>query len=201
MSKHATPDHPIHDLISTRWSPYNFSSRPVPREDLLSVFEAARWAASSFNEQPWRYVVATRDSPEDFERILGCLLEGNQAWARHAPVLALGCARSTFTRNDRYNRVALHDLGLASASLSLEATSRGVFVHQMAGLVPDRAREVFAIPDQFEVVTALALGYRAESDTGDADLASRDERPRSRRTLSEFVFGGAWGSPAPISGE
>ena len=195
MSKSASPDHRIHELISKRWSPYSYSNRPLPREDLLSIFEAARWAASSFNEQPWRYIVATRDRTDDFERILSCLLEGNQTWAKEAAALALGCIRQTFSRNNKPNRVAQHDLGLASASLSLEATNRGVYVHQMAGLMPERAREVFAIPEGFEAVTALAMGYLAEPGTSDPSLLARDERPRTRRPLDEFVFGGTWGRP------
>lgn len=199
MSKSASPDHPIHALISERWSPYSYSNRPVPRADLLSIFEAARWAASSFNEQPWRYIIATRDRTVDFERILSCLLEGNRTWAKEAPALAIGCIRKAFSRNHRPNRVAQHDLGLASASLTLEATNRGVYVHQMAGLMPDKARDVFAIPEGFEAVTALALGYRAESGTSDPSLLARDERPRTRRPLDEFVFGGTWGRPGLAS--
>ena len=199
MSKSASPDHPIHELISERWSPYSYSNRLVPQADLLSIFEAARWAASSFNEQPWRYIVATRDRTDDFERILSCLLDGNRTWAKEVPTLALGCIRTTFSRNNKPNRVAQHDLGLASASLSLEATSRGVYVHQMAGLMADKAREVFGIPEGFEAVTALALGYRSESGTGDSSLLARDERPRTRRPLDEFVFGGHWGTPGLAS--
>lgn len=199
MSKSASPDHPIHELISERWSPYSYSNRPVPQADLRSIFEAARWAASSFNEQPWRYIVATRDRTDDFERILSCLLDGNRIWAKEVPALALGCIRQTFSRNNKPNRVAQHDLGLASASLSLEATSRGVYVHQMAGLMPDKAREVFGIPEGFEAVTALALGYRSEPGTGDSSLLARDERPRTRRPLDEFVFGGHWGTPGLAS--
>ena len=195
MSKDASPDHPVHELISTRWSPYSFSRRLIPREDLLSIFEAARWAASSFNEQPWRYLVASRDRREDFDRILSCLLEGNQVWAREAPTVALGCTRTTFSRNDKPNRVAQHDLGLASASLTFEATSRGVHVHQMAGILPDKAREVFSIPVGFEAMTALALGYRADPGTGARELRARDESSRTRRTQYEFVFGAEWGEP------
>ena len=195
MRKEASRDHPVHELISKRWSPYAFSGRPIPREHLLSIFEAARWAASSFNEQPWRYIVANRDRRDDFEKILSCLLQGNQAWAREATMLALGCTRITFSHNDKPNRVAQHDLGLASASLTFEATSRGVYVHQMAGILPGKARQVFAIPDEFEVVTALALGYRADLGAGARELRARDENPRTRRPLDEFVFGAEWGEP------
>ena len=122
------------------WSPYAFSDRPVSEDDLRSLFEAARWAASSYNEQPWRYIVATRTDTEAFERLVSCLVEGNQPWAKLAPVLALGCTSLNFAANGRPNDAAEHDLGAASACLCLEATARGLFVHQMIGILPDKAR-------------------------------------------------------------
>ena len=189
--KHADPAYPIHDLLARRWSPYAFSDKPVRREDLAALFEAARWSASSFNEQPWRYFVAISDEPEEHAKMLSVLVEANREWARRAPVLALGLAKMTFTRNGKPNRVALHDLGAASASLTLEATSRGLCVHQMAGILPDRAREVFGIPEDFSVETALAIGY-AE----DGDPSGQDAQPRSRKPLSELVFSGTWERPA-----
>ena len=144
--KDARPDHPIHELLAKRWSPYAFADRPVPEDDLRSLFEAARWAASSYNEQPWSYIVATKADPGAFERLLSCLVEGNQAWARAAPVLALGCTSLHFALNNKPNAAAVHDLGLAGASLTLEATARGLSVHQMIGILPDRAREVVPHP-------------------------------------------------------
>ena len=195
MPRSASPDYPVNELISKRWSPYAFSNRLIPRADLRSIFEAARWAASSFNEQPWRYLVASRDQGQQFERMLSCLLDGNQAWAREAPTLAIGCARTTFSRNNKPNRVAQHDLGLASASLSLEATSRGVHVHQMAGILPDKAREIFAIPQEFEPVTALAMGYWAGPNSGARELQARDSGERTRRPQADFVFAVTWGRP------
>src|SRR3954467_13022162 len=107
--KQANPDHPIHELIAKRWSPYAFADRSVSDADLRSLFEAARWAASSYNEQPWSYIVATRANPEDFERLLSCLVEGNHAWAKAAPVLALGCTSLTFALNGKPNAAAAHD--------------------------------------------------------------------------------------------
>jgi nitroreductase len=112
--KQASPDHPIHELIARRWSPYAFADRPVPEDDLRSLFEAARWAASSYNEQPWSYIVATKADPAGFERLLSCLVEGNRAWAEAAPVLALGCTSLTFARNGKPNAAAVHDLGLTA---------------------------------------------------------------------------------------
>ncbi len=122
--KRASTDHPVHDLIAERFSPYGFSDQPVSPEEIRSLFEAARWAASSYNEQPWNFIVATADDPEAFDRLASCLVDANQDWARRAPVLALGCIRTKFSRNGLPNLVALHDLGLASANLCLEATAR-----------------------------------------------------------------------------
>jgi len=198
MTKMAHPDHPILDVIAERCSPDGYGDRQVEKEDLASVFEAARWAASSFNEQPWRYIVATRDDPGEFKRLLSCLVEPNQAWARSAPVLALGIASLSFARNDKPNSVAVHDLGQASAMLSIEATARGLSVHQMSGILPDRARELYDVPEGYEVVTALAIGYAAHPDTQTDDFREADTTPRERRPLAEFVFAGSWGESAGI---
>lgn len=196
--KQATPDHPIHDLLARRWSPYAFADRPVSDDDLRALFEAARWAASSYNEQPWRYIVATRAQPAEHERLLACLLEGNQAWARAAPVLALGCVSLTLAYNNQPNAAAQHDLGLASASLTLEATARGLFVHQMIGILPDKARAQYAIPEGYRALTGLAIGYAADPKTLPEKLRERDIAPRKRKALSEFVFGGAWETPSSL---
>ena len=167
-------------------------------DDLRSLFEAARWAASSYNEQPWRYVVATRADPAEHARLLSCLVEGNQAWAKAAPVLALGCTSLRFALNDKPNAAAVHDLGLASASLTLEATARGLYVHQMIGILPDRARELYRIPEGVQPLTGLAIGYAADPAGLPEKYRPRDLSPRTRRPLAEFVFGGAWGSAAPV---
>jgi nitroreductase len=192
MIKHAKTDHPVGEFISRRWSPYAYSDRPVADGDLRSIFEAARWAASAYNEQPWRYIVATRDRPEEYERLLSCLVEPNQAWAGAAPVLALGVVKLSFSQNDRPNRVALHDLGLAAGNICAEATARGLQVHQMAGILPDRARELYGVPEGFDVATAIAIGYAVEPP------GEPDREPRSRRPLKDFVFGGRWGEPAAV---
>ena len=196
--KQATTDHPIHELLAERWSPYAFGDRPVAESDLHSLLEAARWAASSYNEQPWSFVVATKDQPAEFERLLSCLVEPNQAWAKAAPVLVLCVVSHRFTRNDKENRAAVHDLGLAAGNLTVEATTRGLCVHQMIGILPDQAREVYAIPEHHEAWTAMAIGYAGETaDTLDA-LKERDATPRQRKPLSELVFAGKWGAAAPL---
>lgn len=199
MHMDAKTDYPVHSLISARWSPYGYAERAVSREDLRSIFEAARWAPSCYNEQPWRYIVATRDQPEEFNRLLSCLAEANQVWAKKAPVLALGVVSTKFARNGRANRHAMHDLGLATANISLEATARGLAVHQMGGILPDRARELYGIPEDYEVVTGIAVGYPADPADVPEELRQRDLARRPRRALAQFVFSGSWASAADLS--
>jgi nitroreductase len=200
MVKQANPDHPVHTLIAERWSPYGFADRPVREADLRSLFEAARWAASSYNEQPWSYIVARKERGEEFSHLLSCLVEANQGWAKAAPVLMLGVVTFNFSRNNKPNRAAEHDLGLSAGNLSLEATARGLSVHQMAGILPERARELYRIPAGSEAVTGFAIGYAADPDALPDPFAERDRAPRQRKPLSAFVFGGEWGKAADVVG-
>jgi nitroreductase len=197
--KQAAPDHPIHDLIARRWSPYAWADRAVSKEDLRSLFEAARWAASSYNEQPWSYLVATKADPEEFAKLLSCLVEGNQAWAQAVPVLGIGCTALNFTRNNQPNAAAIHDLGLASATLTLEATARGLCVHQMIGILPERVRELYRVPEGVQPLTGLAIGYVGDLNALAEAFKQRDLAPRQRKPLAQFVFGGKWGVPAGIA--
>ncbi len=196
--KKASTDYPIHELLAERWSPYGFEDRPVAQADLRSLFEAARWAASSYNEQPWSFLVATRENPEEFARLLSCLVEGNQGWAKAAPVLVLGVVSLNFSRNNKDNRAAVHDLGLAAGNLLVEATARGLCVHQMIGILPDKAREVYQIPEHSEAWTAMAIGYKGDPAKLPDVLKERDLAPRQRKPLSQFVFTGKWGHPSPL---
>ena len=197
--KQAATDHPILGLLAERWSPYGFEDRPVSEADLRSLFEAARWAASSYNEQPWNYLVTARENATEFGRLLSCLVEANQAWAKAAPVLVLGVVSLRFARNQKDNRAAVHDLGLAAGNLVVEATARGLSVHQMIGLLPDKAREVYQIPEHFEAWTAMAIGYKADPAKLPDALKERDLAPRQRKPLSKFVFTGQWGRPSPFA--
>ncbi|QEG35648.1 nitroreductase family protein [Bythopirellula goksoeyrii] len=197
--KQATPDHPIHELLTKRWSPYAFAERPVTNEDLRSLFEAARWAPSSYNEQPWSYIVAKKEDKEAFQQMLSCLVEGNQEWAQAAPALALGCTSLKFSRNDKPNAAALHDLGLASANLTFEATARDMFVHQMIGILPDKARELYDIPEDVQPLTGLAIGYAAEPDNLSEKYKERDTTARERKPLSEFIFSDSWGTASELA--
>lgn len=199
--KRANPDHHILDLLAERYSPYAYEPRPVEPDKLLACLEAARWAASSFNEQPWSFIVAGREDEAEFNRLVQCLAEPNQPWAASAGVLMLTVVCKTFTRNGKPNRVAEHDVGLAVGNLSAQATSLGLSVHEMAGVNLAAARQTYAIPDTHEPFTALALGYAAAPDqAANDDLADRDRSPRARKPLSEIVFAGAWGQTAPQVG-
>jgi nitroreductase len=199
MENPAANEFPIHDLLKLRWSPRAFSEKGVPPEVLRSLFEAARWAASCFNDQPWAYVVATRDNAEEFARMASVLMEGNTVWAAKAPVLAISVARHNFHHNKEPNRHAFHDTGAASASLALEATARGLAVHQMGGFFVDKAREVFQIPEDWEPVAAIAIGYPGEPHSLPEKLREREGAQRSRKPISEFVMSGKWGQISPFA--
>jgi len=188
---------PIHDIVSQRWSPRAFESRPVEHEKLRSMFEAARWAASSYNAQPWDFIVATKDDPQNFLRILDSFVEFNQSWAKHAPVLALSVAQLNL-ENGQPNRHAFHDVGQAAANLALQASALGLQVHQMAGILPEKARELFAIPTGYEAVAGIAIGYPGDASSLPDQLKSRELARRSRKPLDSFVFTGKWGQKSPI---
>mgnify|MGYP002623210814 CR=1 FL=1 len=191
--KVASPDNEIHDLIATRFSPYVFEPKGVERDKLLSCLEAARWAPSSYNEQPWSFLIAERENEEAFSQMLDCLLEANQTWAKNASVLLITVAAETFSRNNKPNRVCDHDIGLAMGNLTLQATSLGLHVHQMAGINLSKTKQVYGIPDSHHPLTAVAIGYAGQpSDAQDDQLAERDSTPRERKPLDEIVFQGQW---------
>ena len=196
MKKPAPTDHPTHDLITHRWSPRAFATKPVPADVLRSLFEAARWAPSSNNEQPWAYLVATQDDAENFTNMVSVLVEFNANWAKKAPVLALAVSELSFAKNGTPNRNAQYDTGAASALLTVEATSRGLFVHQMAGFDPAKARQVFSIPEGWEPIAALAIGYPGDPATLPQPYQDREAAPRTRKPLREFVMSGQWGHTA-----
>ena len=196
MHNPAKTDYPVHDLIQNRWSPRAFSDNPVSPETLRSLFEAARWAPSSSNEQPWAFIVGTKDDLETHSKILSALVEFNQGWAKHAPVLAIAVSQMEFARNKTPNRNAFYDTGAAVAHLTAEATSRGLFVHQMAGFDPHKAIEVFHIPKGWEPIAAFAIGYPGDPNALPDKLRERELAPRSRKPISEFVMSSDWGHPA-----
>ena len=196
MQKPAPSDHPIHELITHRWSPRAFDAKPIPANVLRSLFEAARWAPSSSNEQPWAYIVATHDNAEEFAKMTSVLVEFNANWAKHAAVLALAVSELCFAKTGAPNRNAQYDTGAATALLSLEATAHGLFVHQMAGFDPEKARQVFAIPTGWEPIAAIAIGYPGQPETLPQPYKDRELAPRVRKPLQEFVMTGQWGHTA-----
>jgi nitroreductase len=197
MDKPAETQFPLHDLLKRRWSPRAFSGQPVEPDRLLTLLEAARWAPSSSNEQPWRFVVATKQEPADYDRLLACLLEGNRKWAYRAPVLILSVARRDFEDDGRPNRHAFHDVGLATENLLLQATALGLVAHPMAGFDIEKARADLKIPSGYEPVAMIAAGYPGELSILPDYLQQRELKPRERKPLTEIAFSGQWGHSLP----
>lgn len=196
MEKPAETVYPIHELLQRRWSPRAFSDKMVETDKLRSLFEAARWAPSSNNEQPWQFVMATKNTPSEYDRLFQCLKEGNKKWAHLAPVLMLSVARLNFEDEGRPNRHAFHDTGMAVFSLVVQATALGLMVHQMAGFDAEKARTDLKIPDGHEPVAMIAIGYPGDPDLLQEPYRTREFRPRERKPIAEFVFSAEWGTPA-----
>jgi nitroreductase len=198
MEKLADTTYPIEPLLKQRWSPRAFADRPVEIDKLLSLWEAARWSASCTNQQPWYFIVATREEKAEYARLLSCLRDNNQLWAAQAPVLMVSVAKLAFDMNGQPNRYAFHDVGLAVANLIVQATALGLCVHQMAGFYPDKVREIYDVPDGFEPVAGIVLGYPGDPATLPEDLQQRELAPRTRNPLESFVFQGVWGETSPL---
>jgi nitroreductase len=195
MKNPAPAEAPLHEILSERWSPRAFSDKSVPREVLRRIFEAARWAPSSSNLQPWAYIVATKEDKENFDKILSAMVEFNQGWAKHAPVLAISVAQVT-NKDGKSNTHAFHDVGSASANLSFQAVADGLYVHQMAGFDANKAREVFHIPADWQAVATIAIGYPGDPNSLPDKLKERELAPRVRKRLADFVMAGDWGHTA-----
>jgi nitroreductase len=198
MEKPATTTYEINDLIKRRWSPRAFREVPVAAGQLHALFEAARWAASSFNEQPWSFIVATRQEEEKFKVLFECLAAGNQAWVERVPVLIMSVAKLTFDRNGRPNRHAYHDVGQALANMAIEATDLGLAVHPMGGFDIDRAREDLEIPEEYDPVAMIAVGHPGDFDELPDDLKADELAPRERKPFQDFVHSGKFGEPMPF---
>jgi nitroreductase len=195
IDKPAVLDHPIHDLLRRRWSPRAFIADPVSPAALRSLLEAARWSASSGNSQPWHFLVARREEGAAFGAMLECLDPGNQAWAKQSAVLILTVAQTT-DQKGHARRHAWYDLGQAVANLVMQASALGLYAHQMAGIEPERIREIYAVPQGYEPASAVALGYVGRAADLTEPNRSRETAPRSRRAQTEFVFAGRFGQPA-----
>ena len=197
MEKPADTQYPIHDLLRQRWSPRAFDDRSIEPEKLRSLFEAARWAPSSNNEQPWRFLVATTENTTEYDRLFGCLVEGNQKWAHRAPVLLLSVATLQF-EDGSANRHSLHDTGMAVENLVIQATALGLVVHQMAGFRIDQARTDCKIPAGYEPVAMIAVGYPGDPAQLSDRLRAREAQPRVRKALTELVYSATWEQPSHL---
>jgi nitroreductase len=186
-------DDPVHPLLAERRRLRAFSPRTVEPEILGSLLEAAHWPASCANEQPWSFIVAVKGDKPEFQRLLGCLIEFNLEWAQHAPVLILSVARMTFQSTGKSNRHAFHDVGLATAALTVQATASGLVVHQMAGFDVEKSRREFSIPQDHEPVAVSAIGYPGNPADLPEKLLQKELAPRQRKPLADFIFERGWG--------
>lgn len=197
MNKPALTQVPILDVIANRWSGRAYdANKLVTQQQIISMLEAARWAPSCFGDEPWRFIVMDKNNNATaWEKAFDCLVPGNQAWAKDAPVLILICADSLFSHNQKLNRWSAYDTGAAAISLCLQATSMGLMTHQMGGFDGEKARDIFAIPEQYQMMSMLAVGYAAEVDSLPDELKEREVAPRKRRALSELFYDGVWNQP------
>ena len=199
MKNLAVSDHELHPIIAQRWSPRAFDSKLVEPEKLAQLFEAARWASSCFNDQPWAFVVATKDDTVNYQKMLECLVPANVVWAQVAPVLGLVVAQKNFKHNGKPNAWGEYDAGQAAATLVLQATALNLVVHQMGGFDAVKAIATFNIPETAKPVAAIAIGYEGKSSDLSLELQEREKAARSRQPLTSFVFTGKWGNSAPFS--
>jgi nitroreductase len=194
--KHVPVSTGIHELIANRWSPRTYSDKPVSNEDLNKIFTAASWAASSSNEQPWRFLIGHKGD-ETYKKIFDCLVEFNQSWAKSAPVLILTIAKTTFSKDNSNNGWALHDTGAASANMCLQAIALGIHTHGMAGFDKDKVRTHFNLPAEYTEGAVWAVGYLGDPEALPEHLRKMELAPRSRKPLEELVFT-EWGIPAKL---
>ncbi len=197
MEKPAKALHPIHEVISRRWSPRALdASKPVSRRDLLSLLEAARWAPSCFGDEPWRYIIFDRFEDEaSWQKACECMVPGNQIWAKNAPILMISLADTLFEFNDSPNRFGQYDTGAASENLVLQAASLGLAAHQMGGYDPEKARASFSIPERYVCMSMIAVGHPASHEILDESLKEKEIAERARKPMESRFFEGGWGRP------
>lgn len=194
MQKPAITQQPIHELIANRWSGRAYdASQGVSQEQVISLLEAARWAPSCFGDQPWRYVVCNKaDNLQAWQAAFDCLVPGNQSWAVNAPVLLLICADTLFSHNDKPNKWAPYDTGAATENLCLQATALGLMAHQMGGFDADKARATFNVPERYQILAMVTVGYQADVESLTGETKERETAARSRKPLNELFFNGQW---------
>ncbi len=198
MERPADNAYPIHELLKRRWSPRAFAERPVEHDKLLSLFEAARWAPSARNAQPWSFILALKEGGKgEFDRLLECLPERNQRWALHAPVLVLSVAQ-LYLETGKPNRFAFYGVGLAVENIVIQATALGLYVHQAGGFNEEAVQKAFDIPQGYEPVDIIAIGYLGDPESLPDELRKQEQAPRERKPLAQFVFSRRWGNTSSI---
>lgn len=188
MNNPAPAEHALHEIIAERWSPRAFAPTPVSEAQLKQLLEAARWAPSCFNAQPWQYIVGLGPDSSTHEAIVACLVEANRVWAAKAPLLMISVAQLTFSHNGKPNRFAAHDVGLASATLALQATAMGLVVHQMGGFDAAAASQRFGLGEAHEAMAAIAIGYPGDPAELPEALRERELQPRTRKPLEAMTW-------------
>jgi nitroreductase len=184
----------IHELLQKRFSPRTFSDKKIEHEQIVDLLEAARWAPSSMNEQPWRFLIAEKDDPQTYYKLLGSLKVNNQIWAKKASLLILTMVRIDSEITKQINKHALYDLGNSVAHLTFQAMAMGIYIRQMGGFDPDKTRAIFAVPDNFIPVSVLAIGYKGNPEFLPEDLKKKELAIRRRKDLSEIAFAGKFGT-------
>jgi nitroreductase len=197
MNKPATTSFPINHLSANRWSPRAFLDKPVEPQKLVSLFEAARWSASGGNEQPWRFIVGV-NRDETWQKIFSTLAEGNQEWNGHVPVLILAIGYKISSWDGNVSGYFQYDTGQAVAHMTIEAMHQGLHVHQMGGFSPEKAVELFDIPETNLPLTVISVGYAGDPASLSPKLRERELQERKRKELGEIVFSGKFGEPAKI---
>ncbi len=197
MEKLANNKYPVNNFIKSRWSPRTFSSKPVDKAKINSILEAARWAPSAFNEQPWRFIVGLKGE-KTYDFILESLVEWNQNWAGLAPVLILNIAKKTFTHNNKPNVTFKYDLGQSVGLMILEIVNQGLVSHQMSGFDPDKASKLLNIPDNYQAVSVTAVGYHGDIKDLSEELAKLELKERVRKDLNTIVFSSEFGKPFDV---
>ena len=183
----------LHELLRNRWSPRAFSSKPIAADTVTRLLEAAQWAMSSYNGQPWRIVYATKDDAAAYDRILSTLVPFNQSWANSAALIGISIGRTHFEHNGEPNHWSAYDTGAAMAMLTVQAESEGLKVHQMAGFDGAKAKEVLSIPDGHHPIAAFVIGYLGDVATLPEPLRERELQPGQRKPVAEIAFKGTWG--------
>lgn len=197
MQKPTHNNHPISNILAKRWSPRAYSDKVVEKEKLQSILEAARWAPSSMNEQPWRFIVGV-NRDKTWALIFETLVEWNQKWAGKAPVLILNLAKKTFTYKGRPNATYAYDTGQAVAMMVTEVVNQGLFGHQMGGFSAEKAHELFDIPDDFLPVSVTAIGYYGDINELPIDMHESEMEERKRRPITDTVFSNTFGEPSNL---